>query len=180
MTAVAFALPLHVPGEVPPPLDLRLALAALAGLVAALAAAVAMRLQSYGYVPAYVGAAAVWRRSPASVSRSAADAVLLAAGMLAGLCFEALVVASERLRPAVGVDVEVVVAGVTTVAELIALALVIGALYVGFSRGVFPRHGGTAYETRPETVRRQWAVTAVVYGAGLFVGLTVGYNVLPV
>ena len=122
----------------------------------------------------------VWRQSPASVSRSAADAVLLAAGMLAGLLFEALVVVAERLRPALGLDFEVVVAGVTTVAELLALAVVVGGLYAGFSRGVFPRHGGTAYETRPETVRRQWAVSAVVYGAGLFVGLKAVYTLLPV
>lgn len=176
----ALALPLHVPGDVPPPLDVRLALATIAGLLAALGAAAAMRLQSYGYVPAYVGAAALWGQSPASVSRSAADAVLLAAGMLAGLCFEALVVGSERLRPALGLDVEVVVAGVTTVAELLALAVVVGGLYAGFSRAVFPRHGGAAYETRPGTVRRQWAVSAVVYGAALFVGLKVVYNVLPV
>lgn len=173
-------LPLHVPGDVPPPLDLRLALAALAGLLAALAAAAAMRLQSYGYVPAYVGAAALWGRTPASVSRSAADATLLATGMLAGLLFEALVVGSERLRTAFGLEVEVVVADLTTVAELVALAAVVGVLYAGFSRAVFPRHGGSAYETRPGTVRRQWAVSAVVYGAGLFVALKVVYNVLPV
>lgn len=178
MTAAAF--PLHVPGDVPPPLDVRLALATVAGLLAALAASVAMRLQDYGYVPAYVSAAAVWRRPPASVSRSAADATHLAVGMAAGLLFEGLVLGYERLRPALGIDVEVIVASVTTISELIAYGLVVAVLYAGFSHVVFPRYGGTAHETRPGTVRRQWAVSAVVYGAGLFAAMKVVYSVLPV
>lgn len=178
MTAVW--LPLHVPGDIPPPLDIRLALATVAGLLAALGASGAMRLQSYGYVPAYVAAAALWRRPPESVSRSAADATHLTVGMVAGLLFESLVVGYERLRPALGVDVEVVVAGVTTVSELFVYALVVGVLYAGFSRAVFPRFGGAAYETRPETVRRQWALSAVAYGGFLFVAMKVVYSVLPV
>ena len=173
-------VPLHVPGDIPPPLDIRLALATVAGLLAALGASGAMRLQSYGYVPAYVSAAALWRRPPESVSRSAADATHLAVGMAAGLLFESLVVGYERLRPALGIDVEVVVADVTTVSELLAYALVVAVLYGGFSRAVFPRFGGAAYETRPGTVRRQWAVSAVVYGALLFVAMKVVYSVLLV
>ena len=182
MTAAAVAtvaaLPLHVPGDVPPPLDLRLALATVAGLLAALGASVAMRLQDYGYVPAYVSAAAIWRRPPESVSRSAADATHLAVGMVAGLFFEALVVGYERVRPALGIDVEVVVASVTTVSELVAYGLVVAVLYAGFSRVVFPRYGGTAHETRPGTVRRQWAVSTLVFGAGLFAAMKVVYSVL--
>lgn len=173
-------LPLHVPGDVPPPLDVRLALATVAGVLAALAIRAVMSVQSYGYVPAYVTAAAVWRRPPDSVSRSAADAVHLAVGMAAGLFLEGLLVGYARLRPALGVDVEVVVASVTTVSELGAYALVVGVLYAGFSRVVFPRHGGAAYETRPGTVRRQWAVSTVAFGAFLFVSLKVVYIMLPV
>lgn len=180
MTPLSIAAPLHVPGEIPPPLDVRLALATLGGLLAALAAAVAMRLQSYGYVPAYVAAAVAWRRTPESVSRSAADATLLAVGMGAGLLLEVLVVGWEALRPNLGVGIEIVVAGVTTVSELVAFAVVVAVLYVGFSRVVFPRYGGAAFETRPGTVRRQWAVSSLVYGVGLFVALKVVYNVLPV
>lgn len=173
-------LPLHVPGDIPPPLDVRLALATVAGLLAALGAGGVMRLQSYGYVPAYVASAALWRRPPETVSRSAADATHLAIGMAAGLLFEGLVVGYERLRPAVGVDVEVVVADVTTVSELSVYALVVGLLYAGFSRAVFPRFGGAAYETRPGTVRRQWALSAVAYGGFLFVAMKAVYTVLPV
>ena len=178
MASLLPASPLHVPGGTTP-LDVRLALAAVAGLLAAAGAAVVMRLQSYGYVPAYVAAAAAWRRSPEAVPRSAADAVLLAVGMLAGLCFEVLLVGYERLRPALGIDVEVVVGRVATLSELVALGVVVVALYAGFSRGVFPRWGGAAYETRPGTVRRQWAVSTVVYGALLFGSLTLVYVVLP-
>lgn len=173
-------IPLHVPGDIPPPLDIRLALATIAGLLAALAVRSVMTLQSYGYVPAYVAAAAVWRRPVEEVRRSAADAVHLAAGMGAGLIFEALIVASERLRPALGIRIEVVVAGVTTLAELLALAIVVAFIYGFFSRLVFPRFGGTAYETRPGTVRRQWAVSAIAYAVFLFAALKVVYNVLAV
>jgi len=169
---------LHVGGDVPP-LDLRLALAAVAGLVATLGMTAVMRLQSHGYVPAYVAAAAVWRRPPEQVSRSAADAVHLAAGMAAGVLFEALDAGYERLRSAAGVDVEVVVAGVATLSEVAALAVVVAFLYAFFSSLVFPRFGGAAYETRTGTVRRQWAVSAVAYGVVLFAALQVVYAVVP-
>ena len=172
-------VPLHTPGGAPTPPDVRLAVAAIAGLLAALGTAAVMRLQSYGYVPAYVAAGAVWRRPPERVPRSAADAVHLATGIVAGLLFEALVVGWERLRPALGVDVEVVVAGVTTVSELVALAAVVWLLSAGFSRAVFPRYGGVAYETHAATVRRQWTVSAVVYGALLFGAVKAVYEVLP-
>jgi hypothetical protein len=174
------AVPLHVPGEIPPPLSIRLAVAMLTGLLATLGMTVVMRLQSYGYVPAYVAAGAVWQRPAEDVSWSAANAVHLAAGMLAGVGFEALLVGYERLRDALGIQTEVVIAEVTTASELTIVAIVVVFLYGFFSWLVFPRFGGAAYETRPETVRRQWALSAVVYGVGLFVAVTVIYRYLPV
>lgn len=170
---------LHLPGDVPPPLDVRLALAMLAGLLAALATSAVMRLLPYGDVPAYVAASVLWRRPPRRVSWSAANAVHLAVGMLAGVLFEALLLGYDRLREPLGIDVEVVVAGVTTLAELAALALVVAFLYVFFSWVVFPRYGGAAYETYPRTIRREWAVSAVAYGGFLLAALKVVYSVLP-
>jgi hypothetical protein len=179
-SAATLAVPLHVPGDVPPPLSIRLAVALLTGLLATLGMTVVMRLQSYGYVPAYVAAGAVWQRPAERVSWSAANAVHLAAGMLAGVAFEMLLVGYEGLRGAVGIRTEIVIADVTTVSELAIVAVVVAFLYGFFSWLVFPRYGGAAYETRPETVRRQWAVSAVIYGGCLFAAVTAVYRFLPV
>ena len=58
-------------------------------------------------------------------------------------------------------------------------ATLVAALYGVFSWLVFPRFGGNAYETRPATVRRQWAISAVVYAAGLVVFVGTLYEVRP-
>ena len=100
-------------------------------------------------------------------------------GLLAGVLFEGLNVGYERAREPLGIGVELRVAGVTSVSEILAVALVVCFLYGFFSWLVFPRFGGNAYETRPGTVRRQWAVSAVVYGAGLLVAVVGIYRVLP-
>ena len=105
--------------------------------------------QSYGYVPAYVAAAALWRDPPGQVPRSAADATHLAAGMAAGVLFETLNVGYERAREPLGIGVELRVAGVTSLSEILAAAVVVCFLYGFFSWLVFPRFGGNAYETRP-------------------------------
>lgn len=175
----AFLIPLHGAGETTT-LDIRLSVAAVAGLVATLGMTVAMRLQSRGYVPAYVAAAALWRRPPERVSWSAANAVHLVAGMLAGALFEGLVVVGERLRPALGMDVEAAIADLVSVTELLALAIVGVFLYGFFAWLVFPRYGGAAYESGAETVRRQWVVSAVVYVCLLLVTMTVIHQTLSV
>jgi hypothetical protein len=100
--------------------------------------------------------------------------------MLAGVVFEMLLVGYEGLRGAVGIRTEIVIADVTTVSELAIVAVVVVFLYGFFSWLVFPRYGGAAYETRPETVRRQWAVSAVIYGGCLFAAVTAVYRFLPV
>jgi hypothetical protein len=173
-------LPLHAAGEVPPPLAVRLPVAALAGLLATLGMTVVMRTQSYGYVPPYVAAGAVLRRPPEQVERSAAEAVHFGAGLFTGLFFESLLVGYERLREPAGITVEIVVARATTLSELLALAVVVAVLYAFFAWLVFPRFGGNAYETRPAVVRRQWAVSALSYGGFLFVSMAAVYAVVPV
>lgn len=175
----AALVPLHGMADTTP-LDVRLAVAAIAGLVATLGMTVAMRLQSHGYVPAYVAAGAVWRQPPERVSWSAANAVHLVAGMLAGALFEGFVIAAERLRPVLGIDFEIRIAGVITVVELLALAVVALFLYGFFAWVVFPRYGGVAYESLRETVREQWAVSAVVYVGLLFLAVTAVHRTLPV
>ncbi len=171
-------LPLHAGTTTS--IDIRLAVAALAGLAATLGMTVAMRLQSRGYVPPYVAASALWRQPPERVSWSAANAVHIVAGMLAGVLFEVLVVGAERLRPALGIGIEVIVAGVISVLELLALALVALFLYGFFAWVVFPRYGGVAFESGAEAVRRQWAVSVAVYAPLVFAALTAIHRALPV
>jgi hypothetical protein len=162
------------------PLDVRLAVAAVAGLLATLGMTVVMRLQTHGDIPTYVAASALWRRPPERVSWSAANAVHLVAGMLAGVLFEALVVGGERLRSVLDITVEFLVLGVVSVLELLALAVVAAFLYGLFAWVVFPRYGGAAYEAGAGTVRRQWALSAAVYVCLLFAAMTAIHQSLPV
>jgi hypothetical protein len=171
---------LHLAHDAPPPTDARLAVAMLSGGLAALAVSVVMRLLPYGDVPPYVAASVLWRRRPERVSWSAANAVHLTAGTLAGLLFEGLLIGYERLREPLNIGIEVAIAGVTTLSELVVLSVVVAFLYAFFSWVVFPRYGGAAYETYPTTVRREWAISAVAYGVFLFFALAIVYSVLPV
>ncbi len=171
-------IPLHGFGPAAPSPGLRLAAAAVVRLAATLVATIAMWRQSYGYVPPYVAAAALSREPASEVSRPAADVTHLAAGVAAGVVFEGVHIGLERLPDPLGAAAELDVAGVTGSA-LLAAAVVVCLLYGVFSWLVFPRHGGNAYETRPETVRREWAVSAAVYGVALLAGTAVVSGVLP-
>jgi hypothetical protein len=161
------------------PASTRLLVGAFGGLAAALVATVAMSRLSYGSVPAYVAAGVLRRDPPNEVSRAAAHATHLAAGVVAGVGYEAANVAVARAREPMGAGGAVSVAGLVTVAEVLVGAALVAALYGVFSWLVFPRFGGNAYETRPATVRRQWAISAVVYAAGLVVFVGTLYEVLP-
>lgn len=172
-------IPLHAGHATALAPSTRLAIAAVAGLAATLVMTGAMRAQSYGYVPAYVAAGAVWGRAPNAVGRRAADATLLTAGVLAGLGYGAALIGTERARGSLGVDVEYAIAGLVSVAAVLVGALLVGLLHAVFAWLVFPRFGGNAYATRPSTVRRQWAVSAVVYGLVLVVLVAAMQESLP-
>lgn len=169
---------LHIPGDAQPSIGLRLAIAAAAGALATLGMSVFMRTRPHGYVPPSVAAAAVLRRSPKDVSRPAAGAVHLLAGILAAITFEGLLVGYERVREPLGIGVEVVIADLVTLSEVVALALVVGVLYAVFSRIVFPRHGGTAFRTAADPVRRAWARSVVIYGVTLLASVTLVYTIV--
>jgi hypothetical protein len=169
---------LHAEHGTAVPLTTRLAVGAVGGLAATLVATVAMWRQSDGYAPAQVAAGLLWGDPPSEVSRSAAHATHLAAGMAAGVGYEAANVAVSRARDALGVGAEHSIAGVVGVAEVLVGAVLVVALYGVFAWLVFPRFGGNAHETRAATVRRQWAVSAVVYGAALVVFVGTLYDVL--
>ena len=139
-----------------------------------------MWAQRYGYVPPYVAASALRGRPPNEVSRPAADAAHLAAGVLAGVVFEAANVAYDNVRESLGIEAEVPLGSATSLSEVAFLAALVAFLYGFFAWLVFPRYGGNAYEAHPATVRQQWAVSAVIYGVALLTALTVVYRFGPV
>lgn len=172
-------IPLHASHATALPPTTRLAIGAVAGLAATLVMTAAMRWQSYGYVPAYVAAAALAGDRPNAVGRRAADATHGAAGVLAGVAYVAALIGYERARGSLGIGLEYTVAGLFTVAGLVGGVLLVVVLYAAFAWLVFPRFGGNAYETRPGVVRGQWAVSAAVYGLVLVALVATIREILP-
>jgi len=116
-------IPLHA-FDHGPPTGVRLGIAAVAGLLATLVMTLVMWAQRYGYVPPYVAAAALWRRPPNEVSRPAADAAHLAAGVLAGVVYEAANVAYESAGESLGLG-DVHFGSVTSLSEMAFLAALV-------------------------------------------------------
>ena len=176
LAALAVAPSAHV---VAAPLELRFAVAAVAGLLATLVATGAMALLSEGYVPPYVAASALFGEPPGKVSRRQADAAHYAAGLLAGLLFELLVVGIEAVRDAT-VATAVVVGNVLALADVLAVLLVVGFLYWFFGYVVFPRYGDRLYddEEHRKRVRFHWLVSANVYGLALLAAVVLLYAAL--
>jgi hypothetical protein len=175
--APANAAPVLVPAHaIGAPLDLRLAVAVVAGLLATLAMTGVMSLLSEGYVPPYVAASALFDEAPGKVSRRQADAAHYAAGTLAGILFELLVVALETIRDAT-VATALVVGNVLTLSDLLATLLVVGFLYAFFAYVVFPRRGGRLYDDpeRRERIRFHWLISATVYGVALLAAVVLLY-----
>lgn len=173
----AHAAPALVPAHAfAAPLELRFAVAVVAGLLATLVATVVMSLLSEGYVPPYVAASALFDEVPGKVSRRQADAAHYAAGLLGGLLFELLVLAIEGVRDAT-VATALVLGNVLTLSDLLAALLVVGFLYAFFAYVVFPRNGGRLYDDaeRRERIRVHWLVSATVYGVALLAAVVLLY-----
>lgn len=154
------------------PLGTRLAVAAVAGLLATFVTNVPVNLLSHGAIPPRLAAAAVTRTAVATVSARATAAVYYAGGALAGLAFELLVLGLDGL-PALP--------GPVTAAEVVAAALVAAGAFAGVAGLLLPRVGGSLYEdgaTR-RTVVRQWAACAATYGVALLATVPVVYALLP-
>jgi hypothetical protein len=99
------------------------------------------------------------------VSRT--DSVLIhhAVGPLAATLYAAVGVGLATVLPPVAR-----VAGLELLAHLVAVAVVTGFVYVVFAWFVLPRYGGDARD-RLGTVRRDWLVSALVFGGTLAVAV---------
>jgi len=164
-------VPLHG-FEAPPPLSVRVALFAAAGIAATVVANAPMARLDEGQTPPFVAASALTGEPPAEVSPALASAVHYVAGALAGVVFALLSAGLER--PAVGLPTEphLPETAVPAVPALLAALGIFGFLYAVFGALVLPLFGGFARE-RARRIRRDWAVSAGVYTAALLVAATV-------
>lgn len=180
MTAPLAPFPIaHLAGTLP--VEVRLAVAVVAGFGATAITTIAMDALPEGEVPPYVAAAALFRQSPGSVSKRQADAAHYAAGMLAGVLYELVVSGIDTVQ---AVGQRLILLGTPTpltVSDPLAAVVVVAFLYVFFARIVFPRFGERIYEDADlrRTVRRDWLVSATVYGVSLLVVVPVLYAFLP-
>lgn len=163
------------------PVEVRLAVAVVAGFGATAIMTIAMDALPEGDVPPYVAAAALFSQSPGSVSKRQADAAHYAAGMLAGVLYELVVSGIDTVQ---AVGQRLILLGTPTpltLSDPLAAVVVVGFLYVFFARIVFPRFGERIYEDTGlrRTVRRDWLVSASVYGVSLLVVVPVLYAFLP-
>lgn len=138
-----------------------LVVGALAGFLAAVVMNLPMGWLADGYAPAYVAAAAVRGRSPETVARRDAVVVHHAAGVLAGLVHAVLTWAVLSITGTADAT-----AGVGPFANLAVAAVLVVCLYALFAYLVFPRAGGPLRE-RGDAIRRQWLLSAFVYGFAL-------------
>lgn len=164
-------VPLHG-FEAPPPLSIRVALFAAAGLAATVVMNLPMKLLREGQTPPFVAGAALTGTAPEEVAPALASAVHYAAGALAGVLFALL--SAGLGRPTAGLPAEPHLPGTTVsaVPALLAALATYGFLYAFFGTLVLPRFGGPVRD-RARRVRRDWAVSAGVYTAALVVAATV-------
>ncbi|WP_224448918.1 hypothetical protein [Haloprofundus salilacus] len=143
---------------------IRLALGALAGLVAAVVMDAPMGRQEGGFTPAYVAASVLRRTTPDAVSFRDATVVHHGAGLLAGVLYAVVLTFGETVVPRV-----VSLGGVDLLSHLVAVGVVVSFIYVFFAHFVLPRAGGDIYEEQSTAVRGQWLRSSLVFGAALAV-----------
>ncbi len=151
-------IPLHAAHASVPPLLARLAIAMVAGFLAAVVMDLPMRRLDEGMVPPYTAASVLFGKPPATVSDIEARSAHYTAGILAGVLFVVLAVAAEAVLPVV----YVLWGGLPLLSHLLAGLGVLAFLYGFFGHIVLPRFGREKRAVAA-TVRRHWAVSATVY-----------------
>ena len=145
------------PGTVPIPWFL--AIAVIAGVVAALVMGWPMSRQPEGFTPAYMAAGVLTRASTQDVRFRTALIAHHLAGGLAGLLYALVALGVDRVSPGLSPGV-----GVALHAHLLGVIVVVGFIYSFFAHLVLPRAGGRPYEEQATAVRGQWLRSALVYG----------------
>jgi len=157
-----FAIPLHAADFSP---SGRVAVGAVAGLLAATVMNVPMHRLPEGSAPPFVAAGALTGEGPTDVDPVLASGTHYAAGVLAGIGHTLLALALEGAYP---FTARLVSTGLLLVPHLLAVLATYAVLVVVFAYLALPLFGGPVRE-RGGLVRRDWVLSAAVYALALAV-----------
>lgn len=143
----------------------RVAVGAVAGLLAAIAMNVPMHRLPEGSAPPFVAAGALTGEGPTDVNPALASGIHYVAGVLAGTGHTLLALGLEGAYP---FTTGVASTGVPLVPHLLAVLVIYAALVVVFAYLVLPVFGGPVRE-RARLVRRDWVLAVTVYALALAV-----------
>lgn len=138
---------------------------AVAGLFAAVVMDVPMSRQPEGFTPAYIAAGVATRTAPSAVSFERAMVVHHVTGVLAGVLYGLLALATETALSGVAATLG---GSAAVVAHVVGAVGVAAFVYVFFAHLVLPR-AGVVYEERATAVRGQWLRSALVFGGAMLV-----------
>lgn len=157
-----FALPLHAADF---STGGRVAVGAVAGLLAATVMNLPMHRLPEGSAPPFVAAGALTGEGPTDVDPVLASGVHYAAGVLAGMGHTLLTLVLEGAYP---FTARIVSTGLLAVPHLLAVLATYAVLVVAFAYLALPLFGGPVRE-RARLVRRDWVLAAAVYALALAV-----------
>lgn len=144
----------------------RIAVGALAGLLAALLATIPMQRLPEGATPPFVVAGAVTDEPPGEVDPRLASVLFYVGGAVTGSLFVAVSLALEAVLPFVAAIAAI---GLRIVPLALAILATFALLVAGFSYVVLPKFGAEVM-ARAVRIRRDWVVSTSVYTVAL-VGL---------
>lgn len=140
----------------------RVALGGVAGAAAAVAMDAAPLRHPEGVSPTAVVASVLGRTTPDGVGVWNAGVVRHGAGLLAGGLYALLLTVLDAALPAAAT-----VGGVDLLSHVLAVALVVPAVYLSVTRLVFPRAGGQIYEEQATAVHGCWLRSSLAFGGAL-------------
>jgi hypothetical protein len=141
----------------------RVAIGAVAGLLATVVMNVPMQRRPEGATPPFVAAGALTGEPLDEVDPKLASGVHYAAGILGGVLFTLLAVGFEAVLPFTAALAGV---GIRLVPLFLATLFTYGFLVAVFAYLVLPRYGKAALD-RADQVRTDWVVSVTVYAVAL-------------
>lgn len=164
----------HVGSATRLPVNIRLFVAALAGLGAAALTAISVEWLDEGETTLAFLVAATVGSTPEEITPRSRSLFLYTLGLLLGMLFEGIIIGYEAIRPVI-----VRFVGIVSLSDIVAAVVVTLLMYATVAYLVFPRYRGT--DAPPlEVLRRTWLALSVTYGVALLVLVPVAYLVVPV
>lgn len=175
MTVEIFTVPIHAGGTAQLPINVRLFVAAIAGLGAAAVATTAVDRFDGGNAALTELVAAATGTTSGDVTPPSRTLFVYAIGMILGLVFEGVVVLYEMTgSPAASL------AGIVGAAEVSAAAVVAVVTYASTAHAIVPRsRSSESRDTRGEPLRRAWLALSVTFGLALVVMVPVAFLLVP-